>query len=105
MEMGTIGAGDFAQAFSKRALQAGHKVKLSNSRGPESLREIVNQLGPGAMAATAEEAAACEVAILSVPWDNVPQLLAILPTWKTHILIAGTTPFHRKAGQFTPPDF
>ena len=50
MEIGTIGAGDFAQAFAKRALKAGHKVKLSNSSGPESLREIANRLGPGAMA-------------------------------------------------------
>jgi predicted dinucleotide-binding enzyme len=38
MEIGTIGAGAFAQAFAKRALKAGHKVKLSNSRGPDSLR-------------------------------------------------------------------
>ena len=37
MEIGIIGAGDFAQAFSKRALKAGHKVKLSNSRGPDGL--------------------------------------------------------------------
>jgi predicted dinucleotide-binding enzyme len=59
MEIGTIGAGAFAQAFAKQALKAGHKVKLSNSRGPDSLREIVNQLGPGAIAATKEEAAAC----------------------------------------------
>jgi len=58
MEIGTIGAGSFAQAFAKRALKAGHKVKLSNSRGPDSLREIVNQLGTGATAATGEEAAA-----------------------------------------------
>ncbi len=35
MEIGTIGAGAFAQAFAKRALKAGHKVKLSNSRGPD----------------------------------------------------------------------
>ena len=61
MEIGTIGAGAFAQAFAKRALKAGYKVKLSNSRGPESLLEIVNRLGPGAMAATKEEAAACEM--------------------------------------------
>ena len=40
MEIGTIGAGAFAQAFAKRALKADHKVKLSNSRGPDSLREI-----------------------------------------------------------------
>jgi predicted dinucleotide-binding enzyme len=38
MEIGTIGAGPFAQAFAKRALKAGHRVKLSNRRGLESLR-------------------------------------------------------------------
>jgi predicted dinucleotide-binding enzyme len=104
MEIGTIGAGDFSQAFAKRALKAGHKVKLSNSRGPESLREIVNQLGPGAMAATTKEAAACEMVLLAVPWDNVPDTLASLPKWKNQILIDGTNPFHGEAGNFTPAD-
>jgi predicted dinucleotide-binding enzyme len=89
MEIGTIGAGDFAQAFAKRALKAGHKVKLSNSRGPESLREIVIRLGPGAIAATKEEAAACETVLLAVPWDNVPETLASLPKWNNQILIDG----------------
>src|ERR1700752_3973769 len=104
MEIGTIGAGDFAQAFAKRALKIGHKVKLSNNRGPESLREIVNQLGPGAMAVTKEEAAACEMVLLAVPWDNVPETLAGLPKWKNQILIDGTNPFHGSAGKFTPSD-
>jgi predicted dinucleotide-binding enzyme len=71
MEIGTIGAGALAQAFAKRALKAGHKVKLSNGRGPDSLREIVNRLGPGARAATKEEAVTCEMVLLAVPWDNV----------------------------------
>src|SRR5712671_3220494 len=102
MEIGTIGAGDFAQAFAKRALNAGHKVKLSNNRGPEGLREIVNRLGPGAMAATKEEAAACEMVLLAVPWDNVPETLASVPTWKNQILIDGTNPYHGKAGNFAP---
>ena len=104
MEIGTIGAGAFAQAFAKRALKAGHKVKLSNNLGPERLREIVNQLGPGAMSATVEEAAACEMVLLAVPWDNVPQTLASLPKWKNQILIDGTNPFHGSAGKFTPAD-
>ena len=102
MEIGTIGAGDFAQAFAKRALKAGHKVKFSNNRGPESLREIVNRLGPEAMAATKEEAAACEMVLLAVPWDNVPETLASLPKWENQILIDGTNPYHGKAGTFTP---
>ena len=104
MEIGTIGAGAFAQAFAKRALKAGHKVKLTNNLGPERLIEIVNQLGPGATAATVEEAVACEMVLLAVPWDNVPQAVASLPKWKNQILIDGTNPFHGSAGKFTPAD-
>ncbi len=104
MEIGTIGAGAFAQAFAKRALKAGHTVKLSNERGADSLREIVTKLGPGAMAVSKEVAASCEMVLLAVPWDNVPDTLANLPRWKNQILIDGTNPFHGKAGKFTPAD-
>jgi len=103
MEIGTIGAGDFAQAFAKRALKAGHKVKLSNSRGPDSLRQIVNQLGPGATAASKEEAA-CEMVLLAVPWDNLPETLASLLKWNNQILIDGVNTLHGKAGEFTLAD-
>jgi 8-hydroxy-5-deazaflavin:NADPH oxidoreductase len=104
MEIGSLGAGDFAQAFSKQALKGGHKVKLSNSRGPDNLREIVNRLGPGATAVSVEEAAACEMVLLAVPWDRVPEILASLPAWKKQILIDGTNPFHGRAGEFTLAD-
>src|SRR6202040_2841244 len=102
MEIGTIGAGAFAQAFAKQALKAGHKVHLSNHRGPDSLREIVSQLGLGASAASKEEAAACEMVLLAVPGDNVPEILASLPKWNNQILIDGANPYHGKAGTFTP---
>ena len=102
MKIGIIGAGEFAQAFAKRVIKAGYEVKLSNSRGPESLREIVMQLGRGATATTREEAVACEMVLLAVPWDNVPETLASLPKWKNQILIDGVNPFHGKAGSFTP---
>jgi len=102
MQIGTIGAGDLAQAVAKRALEAGHEVNLSNSRGPESMREIVESLGPGATAVSREEAAACEIVLLAVPWDAVPKTLASLPKWKNQILIDGVNPFHGKAGSFTP---
>jgi len=104
MEIGTIGAGTFAQAFAKRALKAGYKIKLSSRRGPESLRKTVDQLGAGATAVTKEEAVACEMVLLAVPWDNVPETLAGLPKWKNQILVDGTNPFHGKAGNFTPAD-
>src|SRR5260370_3434135 len=62
------------------------------------------RLGPGATAGTREEAVACEMVLLAVPWDNVPGTLASLPQWKNQILIDGINPFHGKAGDFTPAD-
>src|SRR6266436_8438885 len=104
MQIGTIGAGALAQAFAKRALKAGFNVKISNNRGPESLRQIVKELGRGATAVPKEEAAACEMVLLAVPWDNLPEALAGLPQWKNQILIDGTNPCHGKAGTFKPAD-
>ncbi len=104
MQIGTIGAGALAQAFAKRVLKAGFNVKISNNRGPESLREIVNQLGRGATAVPKEEAAACEMVLLAVPWDNVPETLGSLPQWKNQILIDGVNPFHGKSGSFSPAE-
>src|SRR6202008_573361 len=104
MEIGTIGAGAFAQAFAKQALKAGHKVKLSNRHGPNSLGKSVNQLGPGATAASKQEAAACEMVLLAVPWDNVPETLASLSEWNNQILIDAINPYHGGAGNFTPAD-
>ena len=82
MEIGTIGAGAFAQAFAKRALKAGHKVKLSNNLGPESLREIVTQLGPGAMAATVEEAVLAKWYFLLCHGTRFSRLSQVFPNGK-----------------------
>ena len=57
-----------------------------------------------ASAASKEEAAACEMVLLAVPWDNVPEILASLPKWNNQILIDGTNPFHGKAGKFILAD-
>ena len=104
MQIGTIGAGALAQAFAKRVLKAGFNVKISNNRGPESLGEIVNQLGRGTTAVPKEEAAACEMVLLAVPWDNVPETLGSLPEWNNQILIDGVNPFHGRSGSFSPAE-
>jgi 8-hydroxy-5-deazaflavin:NADPH oxidoreductase len=65
---------------------------------------MANQLGPGATAASKDEAAACEMVLPAVPWDNVPKTLARLPEWNNQILIDETNPFHGKAGKFTVAD-
>ena len=66
---GLIGSGRIGRTVARLALDAGHQVVLSNSRGPETLTDLVAELGPQARAATAEDAAASgEVVVVTVPF-------------------------------------
>lgn len=66
--IGTIGSGNIGSGVARLAIAAGCTVVLSNSRGPESLRELIAELGPSARAATSAEAAqAGDLVLVSVP--------------------------------------
>jgi predicted dinucleotide-binding enzyme len=54
--LGIIGSGLVGGATARLAVDAGYNVVLSNSRGPDSLAELVKGLGPLARAGTVEEA-------------------------------------------------
>lgn len=73
---GFIGSGNIGSTVARLAVEAGHDVVMSNSRGPETLTGLVADLGPRARAATAAEAAAAgEVVVVTVPlrsYGSVP---------------------------------
>lgn len=69
--IGIIGAGHIGSQVARKAVELGYDVVISNSRGPETLRELVTELGPRARAATAGEAAAAgDFAVVTVPLKN-----------------------------------
>jgi predicted dinucleotide-binding enzyme len=90
MKIGFIGAGPVAQTIARHALAAGHQVVLSNSREPESLAALVAELGSGAAAGTAKEAAAQDLVVLAVKWWNVQAALFSVGDWKGRILVDTT---------------
>jgi len=69
--IGLIGAGHIGSQLARLALANGYDVVISNSRGPETLRDLVDELGPRARAATSTEAAAAgDVAVVTIPLKN-----------------------------------
>jgi len=90
MTIGMIGAGAVAQKYAQYFVRQGHGVVLSNSRGPETLADVVRHLGPKARAATVAEAADQDIVILSVRWEDAEQALAAVPDWKGRILVDAT---------------
>ncbi|SFB10518.1 hypothetical protein SAMN04515620_11815 [Collimonas sp. OK607] len=90
--IGIIGAGAIGQAMAKQVVRAGLKVTLSNSRGPESLADIVALLGPNARAGSVRDAAAADIVVLSVNWAQLPSALSGLPSWDGRIVVDATNP-------------
>jgi hypothetical protein len=72
-----IGSGQIGSTVARLAANAGYDVVLSNSRGPETLTDLVAELGPRARAATgAEAAAAGDLVLVSIPVIAYPTLPA-----------------------------
>ncbi|MFF3443396.1 NADPH-dependent F420 reductase [Streptosporangium sp. NPDC002721] len=66
--VGFIGSGNIGGTVARLAVAAGYDVVLSNSRGPQTLKELVDELGPKASAGTSAEAAAAgDLVIVSIP--------------------------------------
>jgi 8-hydroxy-5-deazaflavin:NADPH oxidoreductase len=66
--IGLIGAGNIGSQVARAAIASGYDVVLSNSRGPETLADLVAELGPRARAGTSEAAAAAgDLVVVAVP--------------------------------------
>ena len=66
--IGLIGAGHIGSQVARLAVNNGYHVVLSNSRGPDTLTDLVAELGPRARAATVLEAArAADIAVVTLP--------------------------------------
>ncbi|MBB3102153.1 NADPH-dependent F420 reductase [Azomonas macrocytogenes] len=72
-----IGSGLVGKAITRLAVAAGYQVVISNSRGPESLSELVKELGPLVSSGTVDEAiAAGDVVSLAIPLATFEKLPA-----------------------------
>ena len=66
--VGLIGSGMIGGTVARLSVAAGHHVVLSNSRGPETLKDLVEELGPLATAGTCEAAAeAGDLVVVAIP--------------------------------------
>jgi 8-hydroxy-5-deazaflavin:NADPH oxidoreductase len=66
--IGFIGAGHIGSQVARLAVKSDYDVVVSNSRGPETLADLVTELGPKARAATPVEAAkAGDIVVVTIP--------------------------------------
>jgi len=100
--IGIIGSGAIGTAFATTLARAGIAATISNSRGPDSLKEQVHALGSSIKAGTREQAARADIVLVAVNWGKLPAALAGLPDWDNRIIIDANNPI--EAPLFKPVD-
>ncbi|QIB34548.1 NADPH-dependent F420 reductase [Ancylobacter pratisalsi] len=85
--IGIIGAGQIGRAIATALARHDITATLANSRGPESLTNIVAEIGASITAGTREEAAARDILLVAVNWSKLPAALAGLPDFGGRIVV------------------
>jgi predicted dinucleotide-binding enzyme len=103
MNIGIIGAGHIGSNAARLFVKAGHKVVISNSRGPRTLEDLVEELGDNASAGTVEQARDFgEIVFISIPLGKYTDL----PTggWEGKIVIDSNNYYPERDGQIAELD-
>jgi len=70
--IGLIGAGHIGSQVARLSIRHGYDVVISNSRGPETLQDLIRDLGPQARAGTPAQAAeAGDIVVVTIPLKNI----------------------------------
>lgn len=92
------GAGNIGATAARLFVEAGHEVVISNSRGPESLRDLVSQLGGKARAVSVNDAIQFgDIVFISIPFGKYKQLpttgfegKVVIPVWPALVTFHAT---------------
>ena len=101
MKIGIIGAGFVGRAIGKLAVQAGHQVMLSNSRGPETMFSLRYAVG-GEVGTVAEAVAFGDVVVVAIPLSAY-RAVPVEPL-AGKIVIDTNNYYHERDGRFPELD-
>lgn len=87
MNIAIIGAGAIGSAIARQLARNGIAAAIANSRGPQSLQALTDELGPHIKAVSLQEAAQADLVFLAVNWNRLPAALKDLGPWNGRILV------------------
>lgn len=87
MKISILGAGAIGSAIARQLARSGIAASIANSRGPQSLKALTDELGPLITAVSAQQAAEANLVFLAVNWARLPAALKDLGPWNGRILV------------------
>lgn len=93
MKIGIIGAGNIGATLARKLVDAGHDVKIANSKGPDTLADIAKDTG--AEAVTKEDAVKnVDTVILSIPFLSYQTLTSLLSGVPSDVIVIDTSNYY-----------
>jgi predicted dinucleotide-binding enzyme len=93
MKIGILGTGHIGKTLARKLAQAGHNVKVANSRGPETIEADALEFGARAVEAT-EAVEGVEVVIISIPLNRIPPIAPLIAGLPNETVIIDTSNYY-----------
>ncbi|MCH8560324.1 NADPH-dependent F420 reductase [Nesterenkonia sp. DZ6] len=93
MKIGILGAGFIGSTLARKLSEAGHEVKVANSRGPETISPDTTATGAVAVDA-AEVVTDVEVLITSIPFNKMPGIVSLIEQLPAEAVILDTSNYY-----------
>jgi predicted dinucleotide-binding enzyme len=100
MTYSIIGSGNVGIALARQFARGGIVVNIANTRGPDSIASIVNDLGVNAVPVTLTEALKADVIIMAVPFRAHTAVACMLPSWGNKIIVDAMNTYGIPADEF-----
>ena len=90
MKIGIIGAGNIGATLARKLVASGHEIKLANSKGPDTIRDLARDAG--ATAVSKEDAVqGVSVIVLSIPFASYPDVADLFKDVPADVVVIDTS--------------
>ncbi|MDQ0586265.1 NADPH-dependent F420 reductase [Variovorax paradoxus] len=93
MTCSIIGSGSVGKALARQFARSGITVGIANTRGPDSLASLAQELGDQVAPLTLQEALKADVIILAVPFWSHRDVAKAAATWQGKLVIDVTNAY------------
>jgi len=93
MTYSIIGSGAVGTALARQFARSGVTVGVANTRGPDSMASLANELGNTVVPLTLQEALKADLIILAVPFWSHRDVAKTVPTWQGKVVVDATNAY------------
>lgn len=93
MKIGILGVGNIGKTLTLKLSKAGHNVKVTNSRAPDTIESDV--IASGARAVWATEAVKdVDVVIISIPLNRITEIAPLIRSLPSETVVIDTSNYY-----------